>query len=84
MPRDSALVTALNDGQPVWGSQEHLLADLWALLLRANSDPEKTPDALDHPLRAQMTAKATAESKKKLKAMFLERKYEQPVTEEGR
>ena len=74
LPHDSALVTAINDGQPVWASTEHLLADIWALLLKANSDPKKTPDKLDHPVRAEMTAKAVASSKKQLKQRFLARK----------
>ncbi len=76
LPRDSALVTALNDGQPMWGSTEHLLADLWALLVKVNSDPAKTPDNLDHPARQEMTAKAKAAQKQKLKAVFLARKKE--------
>lgn len=70
------MVTALNDGQPVWASTEHLLADLWALLVKAHSDPAKVPDNLDHPIRAEMTAKTVAASKKKLKEMFLARKKE--------
>ena len=53
---------------------EHLLADLWALLLRANSDPKKTSDNTDHPVRAAMTAKAVAVKKKQLKQRFLARK----------
>jgi len=69
-------VTALNNGQQMWSSTENLLADLWALLVRANSDPKKTPENLDHPLRAEMRSKAVAESKKDLKAMFLARKKE--------
>lgn len=79
LPHDSALVTALNDGQPAWSSVEHLLADVWALLLKANSDPKKTPDKVDHPLRAAMTAKANAAKKAQLKELFLARKnaYEQ-------
>lgn len=74
LPRESALVAAMNDGQPVWDSTEHLLADLWALLVRINSDPKKAPSDLDHPVREAMTKKARAESKAKLKKMFLERK----------
>lgn len=74
LPHDSAVVTAINDGQPVWGSTEHLLADLWTLLLKANSDPKKTPDKLDHPVRAAMTAKAVAAAKQQLKQRFLARK----------
>ena len=74
LPRESALVTALNDGQPMWSSVEHLLADLWALLARVHSDPDKTPDDLDHPARAEMAARAMAAAKAKLKAMFVARK----------
>ena len=74
LPRDSALVTALNDGQPMWSSVEHLLADLWALLAKVHSDPDKTPDNLDHPVRAEMVGKAVAAAKKKLKEMFVARK----------
>jgi hypothetical protein len=74
LPHDSALVTAINDGQPVWSSVEHLLADLWALLLRANSDPKKTPGNADHPVRAAMTAKTVAATKRQLKQRFLARK----------
>lgn len=79
LPHDAATVTALNDGQPAWSNVEHLLADLWALLLKANSDPKKTPDKIDHPLRAAMTAKANAAKKQQLKERFLARKsaYEQ-------
>lgn len=76
LPRDSALATAINDGLPVWSSTEHLLADLWAVLVKVNSDPAKTPDNLDHPTRQKMTAKAVAESKRKLKDLFLARKKE--------
>ena len=74
LPRDSALITALNNGQLVWGGVEHLLADLWALLARVHSDPDKVSDSLDHPIRAEMAAKAKAAEKKKLKAEFLARK----------
>lgn len=74
LPRDSALVTALNDGQPMWSSVEHLLADLWALLARVHSDPSKAPDNLDHPARAEMVAKAVAAAKLKLKQTFVARK----------
>jgi len=74
LPRDSALVTAINGGQPVWGSAEHLLADLWALTVRVHSDPDKTPENLDHPIRAEVAAKAKAVEKQKLKAEFLARK----------
>lgn len=74
LPHDSSVVTAINDGQPVWSSVEHLLADLWALLLKANSDPKKMTDNVDHPVRSAMTAKAVAAKKKQLKQRFLARK----------
>lgn len=74
LPRESALVAAMNDGQPVWDSTDHLLADLWALLVRINSDPKKVSGDLDHPVREAMTRKARAESKAKLKELFLARK----------
>jgi len=76
LPRDSATVTSLNEGQPVWGSVENLLADLWALLARVHSDPSKVSDALDHPTRAEMAAKVKAAEKRKLRAEFLARKRE--------
>jgi hypothetical protein len=60
----------------MWSSTEHLLADLWTLLVRVNSDQKKTPDNLDHPTRAAATAKHVAQSKKKLKELFLARKKE--------
>ena len=74
LPRDSALATAINEGRPVWSSTDHLLADLWAITVRVNSDPDKIPDGFDHPTRAEQTAKARAVEKSKLKAMFLSRK----------
>jgi hypothetical protein len=76
LPRDSALVTAMNDGQPVWSAVEHLLADLWALLVRAHSEKDSVPDDFDHPTRAAMTAKAKAAAKTALKALYLKRKRE--------
>jgi len=64
----------MNDGDPVWSSTEHLLADLWALLVKAHSDPSKTRESVDHPARAAMGDKARAANKKKLKEVFLARK----------
>lgn len=72
LPAESAAVTAINGGDPAWGSTEHLLADLWALLVRVNSPAKAEP--VDHPVRASMSAKARAKSKAKLKATFLARK----------
>lgn len=67
-------MAALNEGQPVWSSNEHLLADLWTLLVKANSDQKHIPDNFDHPIRAAMTAKNVAASKRKLKDVFLRKR----------
>jgi len=58
----------------MWSITEHLLADLWALTVRVNSNPDKTPDNLDHPIRAEATAKVNAAAKQNLKEEFLARK----------
>ena len=72
LPRQSALVAEMNDGDPVWGYTEHLLADLWALLVKVNSGP-KSGD-VDHPTRQGMVSKARAKAKRELKALFMARK----------
>lgn len=64
----------MNDGDPVWSSTEHLLADLWALLVKAHSDPAKSRENVDHPARAAMTNKVRAAAKAKLKERFVARK----------
>lgn len=74
LPARSALVAALNDGQTGWTRTDHLLADLWALLVKVHGDPKKTPEDVDHPVRAEMAAKAVAAAKKTLKAAFKQRK----------
>jgi hypothetical protein len=66
-------VTAINDGQPPWSRTDNLLADLWALLVKVHSDPDKTPEVIDHPARAEQTAKQTARAKAELKAIYLKR-----------
>ena len=63
----------MNDGQPVWSSTEHLLADLWALLVKAHSDG-KSRENVDHPARTAMSDKARAANKLKLTELFLARK----------
>lgn len=73
LPRDSALVIALN-GEPTWSRLEHLIADLWTLLVRVNSEKGSLADDFDHPVRAEMTAKAKAAAKRSLKELFLQRK----------
>lgn len=64
---------ALTDRPDRW-SVEDLLADLWALEVRANSEKGSLPDDFDHPVRAEMTVKVIAEHKKALKEEFQRRK----------
>lgn len=52
LPAEAALVRALNDGRPQWETTHHLLADLWALWAKQ-----------DHPVRAEMEAKAHTAAK---------------------
>lgn len=73
MPADSTLVTALNDG-PRWSTTDNLIADLWALMVKVNSEKGSLPDDFDHPTRAEMTAKVKAAHKAVLKEEFLRRK----------
>ena len=58
----------------MWSSTEHLLADIWTLLVRANSEKGSVAEEFDHPVRAEISAKAKAASKRALKALFLKRK----------
>lgn len=66
----------MNNGQPMWSSTEHLLADLWTLQVRTNSERGSLSEDFDHPVRAAVSAKAKAEAKKNVRARFLARKYE--------
>lgn len=83
LPAESRLVTALNDGKPVWTVTDNLLADVWSLLVKVNSDPKKTPADLDHPARKEMRAKVTAAAKQKLKDVFRRKRaqYTMEVTQ---
>ena len=67
LPAESALVRALNDGQPPLSRLEHFTADLWALWAKQ-----------DHPVRVEMEAKARHAAKQarviELKAVFEKRK----------
>lgn len=74
LPPHSRTVTAVNDGQPGWTVTDHLIADVWAAMVKLLGDPEKVPDNIDHPTRAAMVAKAVAAAKEALKAMFVKRK----------
>ena len=64
---------ALTDRPARW-SVEHLLADLWVLMTRVNSEKGSLPDDFDHPVRAEMVAKVVAEHKRALKEEFQKRK----------
>ncbi|ORA64107.1 hypothetical protein BST24_02765 [Mycobacteroides franklinii] len=74
LPPHSRTVAAVNDGQPGWTITDHLIADVWAAMVKLLGDPDKVPENIDHPTRAAMVAKAVAAAKKALKAMFLKRK----------
>jgi hypothetical protein len=60
LPPTSRLVTALNGGQPKWTLTDHLLADIWVVLVRANSKKGSLPDGFDHPVRVEMKQKTQA------------------------
>lgn len=67
---DSSLVRALNGGRKPWGQVEHLLADMWVVLVRIlNPKSEIT----DHPKRIEMEAKGRAEAKKARSARLREK-----------
>lgn len=72
LPATSRLVKALT-GQPRWNTLD-LLADLWVMLVRTNSEKGSLSDDFDHPVRAEMTAAAVAVHKKALKEEFMRRK----------
>ncbi len=74
LPPHSRTVAAVNDGQPGWTITDHLIADVWAAMVKLLGDPDRVPENIDHPTRAAMVAKAVAAAKKTLKAMFLKRK----------
>lgn len=67
LPAESALVRALNDGHAPWSNTDHRIADLWSLW--ANKE---------HPLRAEMEAKARTAAKlvrvNELRAVYETRK----------
>lgn len=52
LPAEAAVVRALNGGQPPLSRLEHFIADLWALFAKK-----------DHPVRAEIEAKAKAAAK---------------------
>lgn len=72
---DSALSRALNDGQPPWKLRDHLLADIWVVLVKIFNRDSKVSD---HPRRAEMQAKANKAARlarvSELAAKFQKRK----------
>ncbi|WP_019204585.1 hypothetical protein [Tsukamurella sp. 1534] len=54
---DSSFVRAINNGKPGWTVGDHLIADLWQLLLQVHSDPNRPGPVPDHPIRAEMEAR---------------------------
>ncbi|MGA5467177.1 hypothetical protein [Mycobacterium sp. NPDC050041] len=64
---ESATVRALNGGQAPWSNLEHRVADLWALWAKK-----------DHPVRAEIQAKARTAKKQarveKLRTVFQKKK----------
>lgn len=72
---DSSLSKALNGGRRPWGQIEHLLADLWVVLVRILNPKSRITD---HPTRAEIQAKAHAAAKRarmrELRDLFEKRK----------
>lgn len=52
LPYDSATARSQNGDRPVWSVQDHLLADLWSLIVAVNS--EKGSPVVEQPRRAEM------------------------------
>jgi hypothetical protein len=78
LPHDAALTRALNDGQPGWSTTDHLIADLWVLILKVAVALGILKGADDHPVRAKMQEKARLAEKlahvAELRVKFAERK----------
>ena len=72
---DSSLVRELNGGRPPWGQLEHLMADVWVVLVRILNPKSEVSD---HPRRIEMESKARAEAKQsklaRMRAKFERRK----------
>lgn len=76
LPFDSATARSINGDSPVWSVTDHLIADLWCLILQVNS--EKGSPFVDQPRRVEMENAAFARDKESrldaLKASFRARK----------
>jgi len=75
LPAEAALVRALNGGQPPLSRTEHLLSDVWVVLVNILNPKSRVKD---HPVRAQIEAKAHTAAKEarviELRAKFEQRK----------
>ena len=47
-------VRRMNHDRVPWSITDNLIADLWLVTVRANSDAENVPDDYDHPVRYAM------------------------------
>lgn len=61
----------MNGGRPGWSITDHLLADVWRLLVQVNSDDPKKVD--DHPVRAEMIERAEAAEKSERRGALMAR-----------
>jgi hypothetical protein len=72
---DSSLTRTLNGGRRPWGQVEHLIADLWVVLVKILNPKSRVND---HPTRAEFEAKAAAAAMHarvaELKKLFEKRK----------
>ncbi|HNP58109.1 MAG TPA: hypothetical protein PKG94_14285 [Gordonia sp. (in: high G+C Gram-positive bacteria)] len=67
-------VRRMNHDRVPWSITDNLIADLWLVTVRANSDPEDVPDDYDHPVRYAMGEPERVERQRELRAKFEERK----------
>lgn len=78
LPYDSATARSQNGGIPVWGPAEHLIADLWSLIVGVNS--EKGSPYVEQPRRAEMEMLAHIRDKEsridRLKAVWRAKKQQ--------
>lgn len=61
LPYDSATARSQNGDRPVWSVQDHLIADLWSLIVGVNS--EKGSPYVEQPRRAEMEMAAHVRDK---------------------
>lgn len=75
LPAKSALVRAQNGNRAPWSLTDHLLADLWVVLVKILNPKTRVAD---HPVRAEMEAKKRKAEKSvrvvELRALYEKRK----------